>query len=120
VCLEKLVNGPETERADVQPLHSVGTDRLLEVRRLRTLAETTGGRRMDLSSRRRSANAGARRGRIEPLDVVDREDNWPLGGENLQRAPDGDAERTRIEAVRIFINEECYLERVSPRRRQGR
>ena len=122
MCLEKLVNGPETERADVQPLHSVGTDRQLEVRRLRTFAEATGEQQEDrpIAQPPQRESECARRGRIEPLDVVDRKDNRPVGSENLQRAPDRDTERARIEAVRIFLNEECYLERVAPGRRQRR
>jgi len=116
------VSGPETERADVQPLHSVGRDRPLEVWRLRTFAEATGDQQEDrpiVQPPQRESEC-ARRGRIEPLDVVDREDNRPLGGENLQRAPDRDTERAQIEAVRVFLNEECHLERVAPGRRHRR
>ena len=71
------MDGSETERADVQPLHSVGTDRLLEVRRLRALTETTGEQEEDrpLVQPPQRKSECARRGRIEPLDVVDREDN---------------------------------------------
>jgi hypothetical protein len=41
VRLQKLVRRPEAERADVQALESVGWDRPLEFRVLRTFAETT-------------------------------------------------------------------------------
>ena len=116
------MNGPETERADAQPLHSVVTDRRLEVQRLRTFTEATGEQQEDrpIAQPPQRERKCARRGRIEPLGVVDRKDNRPVGGENLQRAPDRDTERARIEAVRIFLNEECYLERVAPGRRQRR
>ena len=122
VCLEKLVNGTEAQRADVQPLHAVVTDRPLEVRRLRTFAEATGEQQEDRPIAQPPQREGerARRGRIEPLDVVDREDNRPLGSENLERTPNRDTERARVEAVRIFLDEECHLERVAPGRRQRR
>src|SRR5262249_56337452 len=48
------------------------------------------------------------------------QDNRPLRSENLQRAPDGDTKCARIEAVGILLDEECYLERMAPGRRQHR
>ena len=116
------MNRAETERADVQPLHSVGTDRPLEIRRLRTFAEATGEQEEDrpLVHPPQRERECARRGRVEPLVVVDREDNRPLGSENLQRAPDRDAERARIEVVSILLDEERDLQRMAPGRRQRR
>ena len=122
VCLEKLVDGAEAQRTDVQPFHPIGTDRPLEVRRLRTFARATGEQKEDrpfIQPPQRESKC-ARRGRIEPLAVVDRENNWPLGSENLERAPDRDTERARIEVFGILLEEECYLECTAPGCRQRR
>ena len=121
--LEKLVNSPEAERAYVHLLHSVGVDRLLQVRRLlRRLAETTGEQQEDrlLIQSSQCESQCARGGRIEPLDVVNCEDNWPLARESLQSAPDSDTERAQIEALRILLEEQCQFECVAPGRGQRR
>ena len=50
-----------------------------------------------------------RRCRVEPLDVVDRDDNGLVGREQLERAPD---------TGRAFFEEQRQLERSAPRSRQ--
>ena len=49
------------------------------------------------------------------MDVVDREDNWPVGGEYLQRAPNRDTKRARVEPLGIFVDHQCDFECVAPR-----
>jgi hypothetical protein len=61
-----------------------------------------------------------RRGRVEPLDVVDGKHDRPVCRESLQCAADSNAERTRICAGVGVLDEECHLERAPPRRRQRR
>jgi hypothetical protein len=117
VRLEELVNGAEAERADVQTLSSASRDRLRELRPLSTSAEASGEQeenRLLVHTPKREGKR-ARRGRIEPLDVVDGDDNGPFGSQNLQRAADSDAEGARIEAFRLVLDEERDLERPSSR-----
>lgn len=60
-----------------------------------------------------------RRCRVEPLDVVDRDDNGLVGREQLERAPDTGGDRARIDFHgRAFFEEQRQLERSAPRSRQ--
>src|SRR5262249_62391820 len=47
VSLEQLVNGPQTQRADMKPFYPVGTDGRLELRCLRILTAATGEKEDD-------------------------------------------------------------------------
>ncbi|HEY2936633.1 MAG TPA: hypothetical protein VGJ25_08530 [Gaiellaceae bacterium] len=61
----------------------------------------------------------ARGRRVEPLDVVDREDDELVSGEQLQRAANRNAESSRIyRTCRWLVDEERNLERASLWRRQ--
>ena len=73
--------------------------------RLRPFTEATGEQKEDgRSPIRLSANVKrARRRRVEPLDVVDRNHDRRLGSKNLQRASDCNTQRARIEAVRTVF-----------------
>jgi hypothetical protein len=121
-CLQKAVCGAEAEGADGQPFNAVALDRPLELRRYRFFTEATGEQQENglLAHPSQGKRQRARRGRIEPLEVVDSEHERGLPGENIQRAPDSDAERARIRAIGGILDEERHLERAAPRRRQRR
>ena len=62
----------------------------------------------------------ARRGRVEPLDVVDGEHDRRLCGERLQGRPHRHGERARVDRLLgSLVHEQRHLERLPSRRRQG-
>jgi hypothetical protein len=114
------VGRAESERTDGQSPEAVALDRPLDLRPLQSFAEATGKQQENrlLAQASQRERERACRGRIEPLDVVDREDDRRFRSENVQCAPDSDAERARIRAVGALLAKECYLERAAPRHRQ--
>jgi hypothetical protein len=121
-CLQEAVCGAETEGADRQPLNALALDRPIELRRLRSFPKATGEQQEDrlLAHPPQGKRQHARRGRIEPLEVVDSEHERGLRSQNVQRAPDGHAECARIRAIGGILDEERHFERAAPRRRQRR
>jgi hypothetical protein len=91
---------------------------VLEVCSVCSLAEPPGEQQEEgpLAHASQRENERACGGRIEPLDVVDRDHDRRLRGENGQRAPDGDSERPRIRTEGSVFDEECSLERTASRR----
>ena len=58
---------------------------------------------------------------VQPLAVVEGEDEWLLLGEHLEARPNRDAQRTRIDGVvRPPIHQQRAFERTSLRSRQCR
>src|SRR5512133_1086061 len=91
--------------------------------RSRTPGAAAGGQEEDrrVSQASQRERERARRGAVEPLDVVDRENKRTPGSENLHGVPQGDAERARIHRTsRRRLYEERDLERAAPRRGQCR
>jgi type VI protein secretion system component VasF len=98
---QKPMEGADAERSHSQPLHALCTECLLESRRLRSVHEP---------SRQQQAYVGcvtpsqrerkrARRGGIEPLDVVDSNQNRLSLTEKLQRAAHRHANRAVIDGI---------------------
>jgi len=111
------------ERSQRQPLHILRTQRVLEPRRLRSVTDPAGEQQGHLVRGEPSQCEceRARRGRIEPLDVVDREqERLPLA-EELQRITDGHGERALIDGItRCLLHEQRCFECTPPRRRNRR
>ena len=111
----------DAERSHLHPLNGLRTERLLESRPLRSVDQAPGEQQEHACSGEPSERERerARRRGIEPLKIVDRDENGPVVGEQLQRAPSRDPECARIHRIcgRLF-EEKRHLERAPPGRRQ--
>ena len=126
-AVEPLAQEP-VQRSNAQgpnrhPLEVLDRERSLECRGLNSIRQPPREQQQHAARRgpsKREAE-GARRGRVEPLHVVDRDDDRPVVRQHLQRGASRDPERPRIDPVcgRI-LEEECALERAASRRRQRR
>jgi hypothetical protein len=97
--LDDPLDRTEAQRADPKALDPLLADGVLEGGRRPALAETSRpeqqDRRLGEPADREPERVGG--GRVEPLDVVDRDDERALLGQRLERAANADAERTRID-----------------------
>jgi len=111
------LNRPDAQRADGQLHHGAGRERLLEVGRLAPLHPPTGEQEEDgvAQAPGRERESAPRRA-VEPLDVVDRNEDGRLPGEDLEAVPDGDAQSARIDVRLRVVEEERRLERLAPGR----
>src|SRR5436190_4478266 len=113
----------DAERSHRQTPNALGVERALEHRRLCAAAEPPREQEpyalRGKPSQRERERAG-RRG-VEPLEVVDREENRLALGEHLQGAARGDPECARLACTcgRV-LEEQRDLERTSLRRREKR
>ena len=91
--LERPVQRTGAERSDEEALETV-VDRLLEAGRRRTDPDATGEQQADpcLGQPPQSEGERVRRRRVQPLDVVDRDEHGPALGERLERTADGDGD----------------------------
>jgi hypothetical protein len=114
------------ERADAegpyrQPLDALRLECSLELRRLRSFDDPPGQEQKHAvgSNPTQRERERARRGRVEPLNIVDSEHDRPFG-ERLQGSTDRDAQRPRIDRLLgSLVQEQRDFERVASRRRQG-
>ena len=89
----------DAQRADAQPLDGVRFDGRFHRRALSPLVETPREQQDDAlgaQTTQREHQHACRRG-VDPLGVVDREDERPLLGKHLEARPNCDPERTRVE-----------------------
>ena len=124
VVAQEPVDGADAERLHAQRLDMLGAEGLFENRRLRSLRIGAPGEQeehaasAEPSQRERQR---ARRGRVEPLEVVDRDDKRLVRAQDLQRATHGYTQRARIDPIYgRLLEKERHLERAPPRRRQPR
>ncbi len=111
----------DAERADPNALYPVRIERVLDRGRF-PLAEPAGPdeQQARLGQPAECKPERGRRRRVEPLEVVDRDDQLLLG-EQLQGAADRDPEGPRIDRTAGWIrDEQGNLERAPLRRRQLR
>ena len=111
----------DAERAHSQPLDAVCSERPLELRRLRVVGQAAG--EQDENPIHAEASQGkrkrARRRPIEPLDVVDGDQNRLSFTESVQHVPHGDGECAVVDGIfRRLLAEHGDLECAPPRRRQ--
>jgi hypothetical protein len=107
------------ERSHRQRADALGAERLLELRRLRSLDEPSGEQQaravpLEPPQRERKCSRG---GRVEPLNVVDgNQKGLPLA-EKLQRIAHGHGQRPAIHRIaRRVLEEQRHLERAPARR----
>jgi hypothetical protein len=105
----------ETERPQVNPSHGGVHERQLEWRAYAVADVATGE---ECKRRRLDAPDGERqsveRRPIEPLDVVDRDDEGPARSESLECVPDRNGESPRIDAPFELLEQKRSLERAAP------
>ena len=118
---EDAVDRADAERPDADALDPVRAERLLDRGPPVVLAEPArpDDEHVVAETPQREAERGLGR-RVEPLQVVDRDDQAVLRGKQLQRAPDRDAEGHRVDgpAPRL-LQEQRHLERAAAGRRQA-
>ena len=91
---------------------------VLDARHDDGLAETPRQEHEQRHGRQPSQREGqhARRGGVDPLAVVDRDDEGPLLGEQLQARSDGDPERAWVDCVVWYaVDQQRHLDRMPPR-----
>ena len=120
---QQPVERASAERSDGQSPHALSTKRLLEPRGPRPFHESAGEQKEHLvpvEPPKRECER-TRRGRVEPLDVVDgNEERLPLA-QCLEHAADRHAQCAAIDRlIRRVLDEQGNLERMSPRRRERR
>ena len=115
------VERADAQRPQLQPPDGVPGERLLERGRLRSVGEPPGEQQEHVvraQPSHREAEGSRRRG-VQPLQIVDRDEQRPVFGEQLDRAANGDPDRPRIHPLtRVLLAQERDLERTAPRRRQ--
>jgi hypothetical protein len=120
--VQNLMRRADAERPDLDPLDPVAVERVLDGGRLLRLAEPPRPQQRDIGLRQppqRKPDRTCRRG-VEPLQVVDC-DHQSVLGEQLESAPDRNAERPLVDTgLRCILDQQGDLERPAPRRRQGR
>ena len=109
------LSGPTTSRRT-----RVRTRRAFELRRMRALGRPP--RQQEADRARVEPPQGererARRGRVEPLNVVDGDQDRCAFAQELQRVAHCDRERAAIDRIaRRLLSEQRHLERAPPRRR---
>ena len=121
--LQDRVQRARAERADLHALEPLVVDRELELRHRDAVPEPAGEEQADVLLRQspQRERQSARRGRVEPLDVVDRDQN------RLALASRSSALRTATASVRTStgssgpsLEQERGLERAAPRAGQLR
>jgi hypothetical protein len=113
----------DAERLDLKVLETLCGERVLELRRPYALGRAAGeqdddGLRHDPPQRE---HQGVHRRGVEPLHVVDGEEQRALVGEQLERLADSDGEGAPVDRIaRRVLEQQRDLERPLPRRRQRR
>ena len=121
--VQEAVQRADAERPDRQPPDALLLERLFELRRPRAFPEPPREQHehavgLDPSQREREHG---RRGRVEPLDVVDGDHERPALAQELQHVAHRHGERAVVDdAARPVFEQERLLERAPPRRRQRR
>ena len=118
---QELMECTDAERPHEYPLHPVRSQRFIRPRRPRTIDRPAGKQQQHMTRPKSAHRKGERtcRGRIKPLNVVDRDEQRLRLAKQLQRPAHPQSDRTRIDRIAgRFFHEECYLESPSPRRRQ--
>ena len=117
--MQERLDRPDAERGHRQPRDCARRGRGLDLRPPEAVGEAA--REQDRERRvqaPKSERERTRRRGVEPLDVVDGEQQRFVGGQHRERASHGDTERARIDPIRGFLDEEGHLERTPPRRRK--
>ena len=119
---QQLAHRSDGERADLDLLQPSGADGALELGRRRSLVAATREQEEDrlLVQAARGEQQQPEGRRIEPLEVVDRDDDGALRGELPQRGQERDRERTQVGLLLALLQEKRDRERVPLRRRQRR
>ena len=118
---QEAVQGADAERPDRQPPDALLLERLFELGRAWAFPEPPRQQHehavgLDPSQREREHG---RRGRIEPLDIVDREHERPALAQELQHVAHSHGERAVVDdSARPVFEQERLRERPPPRRRQ--
>ena len=116
---DETLDRADAERPDGQSLDHSGKRRLERRRRLAAAGEEDPDRLAVEPPQREREHI--RRRRIEPLDVVDREQQRAAGGQRDERVVHPDRERARIcRDVPLGIEQQRRLERPTPWRREHR
>ena len=105
------------ERIDLHALEPLVVERELQLRDREAVAEPAGEEQADVLLRQAAhrERQGARRGRVQPLDVVDRDQDRLTLREQEQRVADGHREGPDIHRlVRPLSEQKRALERATP------
>ena len=119
--LQDAVESARAERADAQVGRSALVERTLQLRRRDAVTEPAGEEDADVVLGQSPQRKGerARRRRIQPLHVVDRDEERLAVGEQLQRRADGHGKGAEVDRLlRVVPQEQGDLERAPPRCRQ--
>ena len=119
---QEAMERADTERPDQQPLDSLRLECALEGRGLPCFDDPPGQQQSHALAGHTSQreHKRARRGRVEPLDVVDGEHDRRLCGERLQGCPNRHGERARVDRLfESIVHEQRHFERLPSRCRQG-
>ena len=119
--MEQLVDRADAERPDANTVDPVRLERVLDGGRLLSLAEPSRPDQQDVrvgQPAQRETQRARRRG-IEPLEVVDRDDE-PVLGEQFQSASNRNSQGTWVDRTTgCVLDEECDLERPTAGGRQS-
>ena len=114
---QQPMEGADAERSDLERPSVVDTERRLQLRRPRVVGEPSREQKTHVGfveppQRERQRT---RRGRIEPLNVVDRDHERLASTQSLECAADGHGERAAVDGIaRGLLDEERDLERTTP------
>ena len=112
--LQDPVQRAGTERADVLALDRFAVERKLELGSVGATPEPAGEKQPDvlaLQAPQRELQGGSRRS-VQPLDIVDREQDRLTLGEQVQRATDGHGQRSEVDRrARLLAEQQRGLER---------
>jgi hypothetical protein len=91
----------DAERPYRQPLDALQSERSLQLRRLGRVDEPPGEQQENRAGRKSSQRERkrARRGRVEPLDVVDGDEKRLLFAQKLEHVANRDRERAVINGI---------------------
>ena len=118
--VKDLMRRADAERPDRQPLDPIGGECVLDVRAVLSRPARPDQRDADVVRPAESEAERGRRGRIEPLEVVDGEHEAFLC-ERLDRAADRDTERALVDRPPVgVLDEQRHFESAAPRRGQRR
>jgi hypothetical protein len=120
---QEYVERTDAQRPERQPPDVLLCERPLDLRRLRAVRVPPRQQQehpAPIEPPQRERELVGRR-RIEPLEIVDRDDQRPVLGEHLEGIANGEPERARIHGFRSrVLQQERGLEGAPPRRRQPR
>ena len=121
---EQVVQRAQAERSNPEPLQPLFGERLLELERRREAGHLPQrhqrGDRLVAQAAEGDLEHG-RRGRVEPLDIVERDDHRTVLCERAQDVEQSDSDQARIRRSLAGLGEqECHLERAQSHRSQRR